>query len=105
VGVEADCRPRAAQVLEHPYFWDEKRRTDFILEFSDRLSGKNRDPHCPVVERVESNAAEICGKDWTRVVDDALMKESKVNRKYVGQSVNDLMRLIRNKVPTLASLL
>jgi len=59
------------------------------------LNGK--DTPSTVIERVESNAAEICGRDWTRVVDDALMKESKVNRSYDGTKVNDLMRLIRNK--------
>jgi serine/threonine-protein kinase/endoribonuclease IRE1 len=91
-------RPNATKVLEHPYFWDEKRRTDFILEFSDRLNQEPRDPPTEIVQRVESASGEICGKDWTRLIDDAFMKDSKVNRTYDGKKINDLIRLIRNKV-------
>ena len=91
-------RPKASEVLEHPYFWDEKRRTDFILEFSDRLNQECRDPPSFIVQRVESAALEICGLDWTRLIDDVFMKDSRVNRSYDGAKVNDLIRLIRNKV-------
>jgi len=94
----ANFRPNASEVLEHPYFWSEKRRTDFILEFSDRLNQECRDPPSFVVQHVESAALEICGLDWTRVIDDAFMKDSRVNRSYDGTKVNDLIRLIRNKV-------
>ena len=93
-----NCRPNAAKVLQHPYFWDDERRTAFILEFSDRLHLAPRDPPCPLVQRVESAASEICGKDWTTLVDAALMKDSRVNRSYDGTKINDLIRLIRNKV-------
>jgi serine/threonine-protein kinase/endoribonuclease IRE1 len=96
----SNCSPNAVKVLQHPYFWDEKRRTDFILEFSDRLNQETRDPPSTIVQRVESSATEICGKDWTRVIDDAFMKDSRVNRSYDGKKVNDLIRLIRNKVST-----
>ena len=96
----ANFRPNASEVLEHPYFWSEKRRMDFILEFSDRLNKECRDPPSLVVQRVESTALEICGLDWTRVIDDAFMKDSRVNRSYDGTKVNDLVRLIRNKVPS-----
>jgi serine/threonine-protein kinase/endoribonuclease IRE1 len=93
--------PNAIQVLKHPYFWDEKRRLDFILEFSDRLNQESRDPPSKIVQRVESASSEICGKDWTRVIDDAFMKDSRVNRSYDGTKINDLIRLIRNKVYSL----
>jgi serine/threonine-protein kinase/endoribonuclease IRE1 len=96
--VFVNCRPKASKVLEHPYFWDEKHRTDFILEFSDRLNQECRDPPSFVVQRVESTALEICGRDWTRLIDDAFMKDSRVNRSYDGKKINDLIRLIRNKV-------
>ena len=92
-------RPTAAQVLQHPYFWDDKRRTSFILEFSDRLNLEPRDPPSPLLQQVESSAFEICGKDWTNKIDDAFMKDSRVNRSYDGKKINDLIRLIRNKVP------
>lgn len=91
-------RPKASEVLEHPYFWGEKRRTDFILDFSDRLNQECRDPPSIIVQLVESEALEICGKDWTRLIDDAFMKDSRVNRSYDGKKINDLIRLIRNKV-------
>jgi len=91
-------RPTASQVLQHPYFWDEKRRTSFILDFSDRLNLEQRDPPSPLLQRVESAALEICGKDWTNRIDDAFMKDSRVNRSYDGRKINDLIRLIRNKV-------
>ena len=94
-------RPNASKVLEHPYFWDEKRRTDFILEFSDRLNQECRDPPSEIVQRVEAAASEICAKDWTRLLDDAFMKDSRVNRSYDGKKINDLIRLIRNKVHSL----
>lgn len=95
---EAYLSPNAAKVLEHPYFWDEKQRTDFILEFSDRLNQESRDPPSQLVQRVELSAQDICGKDWTRLIDDTFMKDSRVNRSYDGKRVNDLIRLIRNKV-------
>jgi serine/threonine-protein kinase/endoribonuclease IRE1 len=98
--IYSNYSPNAVKVLEHPYFWDEKRRTDFILEFSDRLNQESRDPPSKIVQRVESAAEEIGGKDWTRVIDDAFMKDSRVNRSYDGRKINDLIRLIRNKVCT-----
>ena len=52
----SNCSPNVDKVLEHPYFWDEKRRTDFILEFSDRLNQEPRDPPSTIVQRVESAA-------------------------------------------------
>ena len=96
--VYSNCSPNAVKVLEHPYFWDEKRRTDFILEFSDRLNQEPRDPPSTIVQRLESTVQEIGGKDWTRLIDDAFMKDSRVNRSYDGKKINDLIRLIRNKV-------
>jgi len=92
------CRPNAAKVLEHPYFWDDQRRTDFISEFSARLNLDPRNPPSPLVQRVESAALEICGKDWTSQIDVGLMRDSRINRSYDGTKINDLIRLIRNKV-------
>jgi serine/threonine-protein kinase/endoribonuclease IRE1 len=98
VSIFVNIRPNAVQVLRHPYFWDEKRRMDFILELSDRLNLEQRDPPSLLLQRVESASAEICGKDWTHRIDDAFMKDSRVNRSYDGKKINDLIRLIRNKV-------
>jgi serine/threonine-protein kinase/endoribonuclease IRE1 len=69
-----------------------------MLEFSDRLNQEIRDPPSAIVQRVECSAVDVCGKDWTRLIDDAFMKDSRVNRSYDGQKINDLIRLIRNKV-------
>jgi serine/threonine-protein kinase/endoribonuclease IRE1 len=72
-----------------------------MLEFSERLNQEPRDPPSAIVQQVESSASEICGRDWTRLLDDSFMKDSRVNRSYDGGKVNDLIRLIRNKVVSL----
>lgn len=117
-------RPRALQVLSHPYFWDSGKRLAFLQDVSDRLeviergekeknSQQSKDSShngtAPGEEAVEESSSEVLrmlesrakevteGGDWTRKVDKPFMDDLGKWRKYRGSSVRDLLRALRNK--------
>lgn len=88
-------RPRTPQILEHPFFWDDEKRSQFLQDVSDRLEIEPEDSSA--VKYIESKASEIVGTSWdTRLPADFLSDMSKY-RKYNYSSVLDCLRVFRNK--------
>lgn len=92
-------RPAASTVLYHPYFWDDAKRLAFLEAVSDRLERDDRT--MGITNRAleaEKNSVFTQGVNtsWHTLVDRSIW-DSTEHRKYFGNSLQDLLRLIRNK--------
>ncbi|KAF9957938.1 bifunctional endoribonuclease/protein kinase ire1 [Modicella reniformis] len=81
-------------------------RPDAFTDCSDRFEiedrGMDSDQLSPLLVKLETNAKEILGKDWYKVIDRTLVDNLGRYRKYDGNSVRDLLRALRNKTKTIA---
>ncbi|WFC98736.1 non-specific serine/threonine protein kinase [Malassezia yamatoensis] len=93
----ASQRPSAERVACHPFFWSAQRKLSFLQEVSDRLETMDRDPPPLAIELLERNAAEVISVDWRRRFDRVFLEDLGRFRKYDKSSVQDLLRVIRNK--------
>lgn len=89
-------RPTCDQILAHPWFWSIDRKLAFLADVSDRLE-RAGDRRSPTHRHLESNRQLIIGSSWTLQVDQALSDDLGKYRKYFGNSVQDLLRAMRNK--------
>merc|ERR1711871_1282473 len=89
------CRPNAAQVSKHPFFWSSLQRLDFLTTLSDRL--EHEPLTSPIIQALETNSSLIVGKHWDRKLHPALLEDMGKYRKYDTGSIRDLLRVIRNK--------
>jgi serine/threonine-protein kinase/endoribonuclease IRE1 len=91
-------RPTATQVLAHPYFWEASKRLTFLLDVSDHLERENRHSH-PTNRALEACRSVIYNghNAWSVVVDQLFWDDLSKFRKYFGNSVQDLLRAMRNK--------
>jgi serine/threonine-protein kinase/endoribonuclease IRE1 len=98
-------RPDIETCLLHPFFWDSTKRLAFLGEVSDRCEIMSRpgckDPMDMVLIRLERDAKSIIETDWHQTLDESadriLMKNLRQSRGYRGNSVRDLLRVLRNK--------
>jgi serine/threonine protein kinase len=91
-------RPSASSILNHPYFWPDIRRLSFLEALSDRLERDDRT--LGLTNRaLEAEKHLVFGGvnvSWHTLVDKSIW-DSPEYRKYFGNSLQDLLRLIRNK--------
>ncbi|PKI85731.1 non-specific serine/threonine protein kinase [Malassezia vespertilionis] len=90
-------RPLAAHVAIHPFFWSAQKRLAFLQDVSDRLETLEREPPAPALALLELNADKVIGSDWRRAFDKAFLDDVGRFRKYDQASIQDLLRVIRNK--------
>ena len=89
-------RPSASKALEHPLFWSNKRKVNFLKAASSHE--KFRKEHDPNIEAALKNSMERGrwnNKNKYKHMSKLHMEMSKV-REYHVRSVVDLVRLIRN---------
>ena len=95
-------RPEIDTCLLHPFFWDPAKRLGFLRDASDRFEVMCKDPMDKVLIRLERDARSIIKTDWHQTLDQSLdqilIKNMRQSRKYDGNSVRDLLRVLRNKV-------
>ena len=88
--------------LLHPFFWDPAKRLAFLRDASDRIEIMSKDPMDSVLIRLERDAKSIIKTDWHQTLDQSqdqvLIKNLRKSRKYDGNSLRDLLRVLRNKV-------
>ena len=88
--------------LLHPFFWDPEKRLRFFRDASDRFEVMGRYPMDSVLIRLERDAKSIINTDWAqtldRSTDQILIKNLRKSRGYDGNSLRDLLRVLRNKV-------
>lgn len=96
-------RPSAEQVVQHPFFWNSHTIIDFFCDLSDFLEsneglGGNKGGHVTkLILEIESGAFNVVGNKWDALLDAELTLDLGRFRKYDYTSVQDLLRMIRNK--------
>ncbi|KNC83657.1 IRE protein kinase, partial [Sphaeroforma arctica JP610] len=88
-------RPSAKLVLRHPFFWNADTCLQFLSDVSDRF--EKVDKADPALLHIETNAHTVVGADWHKRLDRLLIADLRKFRTYRGDSVRDLMRVMRNK--------
>ena len=93
-------RPDAEQCRKHPYFWEPSRRLEFLRLISDRLENLREADPFEIRERLEREAIDIVGEDWSIKLDKDFVERAEKKRKWKFQKnlVRDLLRLVRNMV-------
>ena len=88
--------------LLHPFFWEPSKRLAFLRDASDRFEVMSKDPMDGVLIRLERDAKIIIKTDWYHILDQSqdqlLIKNLRKSRGYDGNSLRDLLRVLRNKV-------
>ncbi|GMN59111.1 hypothetical protein TIFTF001_028204 [Ficus carica] len=90
-------RPNANEVLQHPLFWNAKKRLSFLRDTSDRAEDINSE----LSEALNGTADTVLDqyskvKNWYKKVGDKIMRHMLKYRSYNYSSVQDLLRVIRN---------
>lgn len=93
---EAQCRPTARGVLNHPLFWTAERILSFLQDVSDRV--EKAQPNTEPLRTLERNAVYIVKDDWNTQLEPQITNDLRKFRGYQGGSVRDLLRALRNKV-------
>lgn len=94
----ADRRPRATEVLQHPFFWSSEKRLSFLREASDRVELENREQHSDILQALESVGSQAIGGTWDVKLENGFLENIGRYRRYKFDSVRDLLRVIRNKL-------
>jgi serine/threonine-protein kinase/endoribonuclease IRE1 len=91
-------RPTAKEVMAHPFFWDAKKRLDFLVDTSDAFEREPRDPPSEELTRLESHSPRIIkNKDFLKSLPKEFVDSLGKQRKYTGNKMLDLLRALRNK--------
>lgn len=98
LGSAADQRPRATEVLVHPFFWSSETRLSFLREASDRVELENREQQSDLLQALESVGSRAIGGTWDGKLESGLLENIGRYRRYKFDSVRDLLRVIRNKL-------
>ena len=95
-------RPDIETCLLHPFFWDSAKRLAFLRDASNRFEIMCKDPMDRALIRLERDAKSIVKTNWHQTLDQSsdqiLIKNLRQSRKYDGNSLRDLLRVLRNKV-------
>lgn len=92
---DASKRPPINTILKYPLFWTKRQSLQFLSEVSDRLD-KEEDG---LAQHIERNRKRVFGFEWKCHLGEALLDDicNKTKRSYKKNSMQDLLRLIRNK--------
>ncbi|KAH0794849.1 kinase-like domain-containing protein [Histomonas meleagridis] len=85
--------PTPTEILHHPLFFTPKQKIDIYKRASDFLH--KPDSNC--AKLFESAFHDIVGGWWTQKIDIFLLSDASQRVVYSGDSLCDLIRLIRNK--------
>lgn len=91
-------RPKAAEVLLHPLFWNSETRLSFLRDTSDRVELEDRDSGSDLLKELEKIASVAFGGKWGDKLDPLFISDMGRYRKYKFESTRDLLRVIRNKL-------
>lgn len=89
-------RPPASCIGEHPVFWKTSKVLSFLQDVSDRVE-KLQLTMEPLLSLEKNSHAVVLG-DWNDHLDSLLREDLRKFRGYIGTSVRDLLRALRNKV-------
>ncbi|XP_022769421.1 serine/threonine-protein kinase/endoribonuclease IRE1b-like [Durio zibethinus] len=92
-----EMRPKAQEVLQHPFFWSSEMRLSFLQEASDHVELEDRKSESELLNALESIAAVALDGKWDEKMETAFINNIGQYRRYNFESVRDLLRVIRNK--------
>ncbi|ODV77525.1 kinase-like protein [Suhomyces tanzawaensis NRRL Y-17324] len=90
-------RPSTSMILNHPLFWNPKKRLEFLLKVSDRFEIERRDPPSDLLLKLETHAKAVHRGNWHNKFDEEFIDNLGKYRKYHPEKLMDLLRAIRNK--------
>ncbi|PON33104.1 Serine/threonine protein kinase [Parasponia andersonii] len=93
-----DLRPRAMDVLHHPFFWSSEMRLSFLRDTSDRVELEDRESDSQLLNVLESTATVALNGKWDEKLETAFLNNIGRYRRYKYDSIRDLLRVIRNKL-------
>ncbi|THG08827.1 serine/threonine-protein kinase/endoribonuclease IRE1b-like isoform X1 [Camellia sinensis] len=95
---DPNLRPKAVDVLHHPLFWNAEMRLSFLRDASDRVELEDRESESELLNALESIAPVALGGKWDEKMESAFISDIGRYRRYMFDSVRDLLRVIRNKL-------
>ncbi|XP_058764539.1 serine/threonine-protein kinase/endoribonuclease IRE1a-like [Vicia villosa] len=95
---EPDLRPKAIEVLHHPFFWSPDTRLSFLRDTSDRVELEDREISSNLLRALESIATTALGGKWDEKMEPTFIANIGRYRRYKFNSVRDLLRVMRNKL-------
>lgn len=93
-----ELRPKAVEILHHPFFWNSEMRLSFLRDASDRVELEDREDGSELLDALESVKTMALGGLWNDKMDSAFINDIGRYRRYKYDSVRDLLRVIRNKL-------
>ncbi|XP_055833426.1 serine/threonine-protein kinase/endoribonuclease IRE1b-like isoform X1 [Solanum dulcamara] len=93
-----ELRPKAVEILHHPFFWNSEIRLSFLRDASDRVELEDREDGSELLGALESVKTVALGGLWNDKMDSAFINDIGRYRRYKYDSVRDLLRVIRNKL-------
>lgn len=96
---DAQSRPFARCISAHPVFWNNQKILAFLQDVSDRV--EKLQFHVEPLKSLEKNGRCIVREDWNAHVDPLITEDLRKYRGYMGASVRDLLRALRNKVSSI----
>ena len=85
--------------MNHPFFWDDQKRLDFLCDCSDHWEREPRDPpseHLAVLEEYSEDVLDH-RRNFLAKLDQSFINSLGKQRKYTGDKMLDLLRALRNK--------
>ncbi|CAJ2635942.1 unnamed protein product [Trifolium pratense] len=95
---DPDLRPKAIEVLHHPFFWSSETRLSFLRDTSDRVELEDKNLSSGLLRALESIATTALGGKWDENMEPAFIANISRYRRYKFNSVRDLLRVMRNKL-------
>ncbi|XP_055803221.1 serine/threonine-protein kinase/endoribonuclease IRE1a [Solanum dulcamara] len=94
----AELRPKAVEVLAHPFFWTAEMRLSFLRDSSDRVELEDRETSSDLLKALEGTAPVALGGKWDEKMEPPFIKNIGHYRRYRFDSIRDLLRVMRNKL-------
>lgn len=93
-----DLRPKAIDVMHHPFFWSPEVRLSFLRDASDRVELEDRENDSQLLNALESVADVALNGKWDEKMEAVFINNIGRYRRYKYDSIRDLLRVIRNKL-------
>lgn len=95
LSIDPTQRPFGDKVLHHPFFWDSKRKFEFLNDVAMFIKANGaREPK--FIDTINASGNKVFDKSWMAPLDPALQSDLK-HRTYKFDSLTCLVRYIRNK--------
>uniref|UniRef100_A0A674DA65 Serine/threonine-protein kinase/endoribonuclease IRE1a-like n=1 Tax=Salmo trutta TaxID=8032 RepID=A0A674DA65_SALTR len=88
-------RPTVEETLDHPYFWDEERRVEYLRRIGNEEVGKYSDADPKLLEALKQSAVERTFCQWKCKMPSDLIKKMDGKKPY-PENMLGLLRFIRN---------